>query len=210
MGGGGRQGYTYIQEIVPGFAAHKQGQVQPEDVVIAVDNEPVEGWDLDAIKQLTIGEEHSFCTLLIKRGTQYLQVGGLLCAASGARAEARLRLSRSRSSILQRTSVGNERRASELSHRGFPRPHGCSPARQQRSQLEPGCSGGCIQILGSVCWALGCPLRTCHWDALVTAMLIGLEALCLGSARGPALPQTLTRELRGLCCDRPRWCGRGR
>ena len=67
------QGYTYVQEIVPGFAAARQGQVQAEDIVIAVDNEPVEGWDLDAIKQLTIGDEHSFCTLLIKRGSQYLQ-----------------------------------------------------------------------------------------------------------------------------------------
>ncbi len=65
-----------MQEIVPGFAAAKQGQVQAEDVVIAVDNEPVEGWDLDAIKQLTIGDEHSLCTLLIKRGSQYLQASG--------------------------------------------------------------------------------------------------------------------------------------
>ncbi len=68
------QGYTYVQEIVPGFAAHRQGQVQASDIVIAVDNEPVEGWDLDAIKQLTMGDELSFCTLLIKRGSQYLQV----------------------------------------------------------------------------------------------------------------------------------------
>jgi len=66
--------HTYVHEIITGFAAYKSGQFQEGDVVLAVDQEPIEGWDLDAIKQLTIGEEGSFCTLQMMRGDRYFAV----------------------------------------------------------------------------------------------------------------------------------------
>eukprot|EP00961_Rhodomonas_salina_P182579 2464849-Rhodomonas_salina.3 len=72
---------TYVQEVIHGFAAHKSGQFQvrassvlnvvpalgnanvnavccpqEHDIVVAVDQEPIEGWNLDAIKQLTVRE----------------------------------------------------------------------------------------------------------------------------------------------------------
>ena len=65
---------VYIQEIVPGFAAHENGRLQLHDVVVAVDHIPLLDMDLDAVKELTIGEEGTFCTLQIKRGNHYFQV----------------------------------------------------------------------------------------------------------------------------------------
>lgn len=46
----------------------------PGDIVMAVDQEPVDGYELDAIKQLTIGDEGTFCTLQMLRGNQYFAV----------------------------------------------------------------------------------------------------------------------------------------
>ncbi len=53
---------------VQGFAAANSGQVRIGDFVIAIDDQPVEGWELENIKQLTIGDEGTMCTLTIKRG----------------------------------------------------------------------------------------------------------------------------------------------
>jgi C-terminal processing protease CtpA/Prc len=44
------------------------------DIIMAVDQEPVDGYELDAIKQLTIGDEGTFCTLQMLRGNQYFAV----------------------------------------------------------------------------------------------------------------------------------------
>ena len=65
---------VYIQEIVPGFAAHDNGRLMLDDVVVAVDHIPLVDMELEAIKQLTIGEEGTFCTLQIQRGDHYFQV----------------------------------------------------------------------------------------------------------------------------------------
>ena len=65
---------VYIQEIVPGFAAADSGKLRVHDVVVAVDHIPLMEMELDAVKQLTIGEEGSYCTLQIQRGDHYFQV----------------------------------------------------------------------------------------------------------------------------------------
>ena len=65
---------VYIQEIVPGFAAQENGRLMLDDVVVAVDHIPLVDMELEAIKQLTIGEEGTFCTLQIQRGDHYFQV----------------------------------------------------------------------------------------------------------------------------------------
>jgi len=65
---------TYVQEIIPGFAAHRSGQFAIHDILLAVDQEPVEGWDLDSIKQLTVGGEGTRCTLQVVRGERYFSV----------------------------------------------------------------------------------------------------------------------------------------
>lgn len=64
----------YIQEIVPGFAAHESGKLRLRDVVVSVDHIPLMEMELEAVKQLTIGEEGSYCTLQIQRGDHYFQV----------------------------------------------------------------------------------------------------------------------------------------
>ena len=65
---------VYIQEIVAGFAAQDSGRLMLDDVVVAVDNIPLMDMELEAIKQLTIGEEGTSCTLQIQRGDHYFQV----------------------------------------------------------------------------------------------------------------------------------------
>lgn len=65
---------VYIQEIVPGFAAHENGRLQVKDVVVAVDHIPLTEMELEAVKQLTIGEEGTLCTLQVQRLDHYFQV----------------------------------------------------------------------------------------------------------------------------------------
>lgn len=60
-------GLTYVKETIRGFAAHAQGTVMPNDCIIAIDGRSVEGWDLDAIKQLTFGEEGTVCSITMRR-----------------------------------------------------------------------------------------------------------------------------------------------
>ena len=64
----------YIQEVVPGFAAHENGRLQVKDVIVAVDHIPLSEMELEAVKQLTIGEEGTFCTLQVQRADHYFQV----------------------------------------------------------------------------------------------------------------------------------------
>jgi C-terminal processing protease CtpA/Prc len=61
---------TFVEQIIPGFAAHKSNQFQINDVVIAVDQTNVEELDLDAIRELTVGPEGTFCTLQLMRGSR--------------------------------------------------------------------------------------------------------------------------------------------
>ena len=62
---------TFVEQIIPGFAAFKSNQFQTGDVVVAVDQQNVEELDLDAIRQLTVGPENTFCTLQMMRGSRY-------------------------------------------------------------------------------------------------------------------------------------------
>ena len=66
---------TFVEQVIPGFAAHQSGQFQMGDVVVAVDHQPVEELELDSIRELTVGRENTFCTLQMMRGSRYFAVG---------------------------------------------------------------------------------------------------------------------------------------
>jgi S1-C subfamily serine protease len=59
---------TVVDHIVPGFACANSGKVNVGDLVIAVDGRDISGWELELIKQLTIGDEGSTITLTCQRG----------------------------------------------------------------------------------------------------------------------------------------------
>ena len=61
-------GMTMVDHIVPGFACANSGKVRTGDLVLAVDGQDIEGWELDNVKQLTIGFEGSVITLTCQRG----------------------------------------------------------------------------------------------------------------------------------------------
>jgi len=62
---------TFVERIVPGFAAERSGQFALGDEVLAVDDTSVQGWPLDAIKNLTIGREGSQVTMhMLRRSNQ--------------------------------------------------------------------------------------------------------------------------------------------
>ena len=65
---------TFVEQIIPGFAAWKSNQFQVGDVVVAVDQQPVDNCELDHIRSLTIGQENTFCTLQMMRGSRYYAV----------------------------------------------------------------------------------------------------------------------------------------
>ncbi|KAJ1474684.1 hypothetical protein T484DRAFT_1831294 [Baffinella frigidus] len=46
-------GSTFIQDVVPGFAAALSGQIQSGDVIVSINGTVVQGWDLEDIKQHT-------------------------------------------------------------------------------------------------------------------------------------------------------------
>jgi len=60
-------GTTFVQDVVPGFAAAVSEQVKSGDLIVSVDGTDVSGWDLEDIKQLTVGEEGSSCRLVLRR-----------------------------------------------------------------------------------------------------------------------------------------------
>ena len=41
---------TFVEQVIPGFAAHQSGQFQMGDVVVAVDHQPVEELELDCVR----------------------------------------------------------------------------------------------------------------------------------------------------------------
>eukprot|EP00286_Rhodomonas_abbreviata_P023749 CAMPEP_0181294034 /NCGR_PEP_ID=MMETSP1101-20121128/3381_1 /TAXON_ID=46948 /ORGANISM="Rhodomonas abbreviata, Strain Caron Lab Isolate" /LENGTH=558 /DNA_ID=CAMNT_0023398657 /DNA_START=116 /DNA_END=1792 /DNA_ORIENTATION=- len=65
---------TYIHEIIPGFAAFRSGRFKVGDIVVSVDSQAVDGWDLEQIKRLTVGEEGSLCTVELQRGSHFFFV----------------------------------------------------------------------------------------------------------------------------------------
>ncbi|EKX49073.1 hypothetical protein GUITHDRAFT_162236 [Guillardia theta CCMP2712] len=64
------QGETYIHALLPGFAGAESGEVQVDDIIVTIDNQNVDNWDLDDIKQLTVGDEGSACNLVLRRRGQ--------------------------------------------------------------------------------------------------------------------------------------------
>lgn len=70
-----KEGDTYVENIIPGFAAHKDGRIRRDDKIIAVDYQPVENMRLDDVKTLTMGRDGSTCTLQMYRGNDRYQVG---------------------------------------------------------------------------------------------------------------------------------------
>jgi len=65
---------TFIEQIIPGFAAWKSNQFQENDILVAVDQRPVDNLEMDVIRSLTIGPEDTFCTLQMMRGQRYYAV----------------------------------------------------------------------------------------------------------------------------------------
>ena len=63
---------TYVDRIVPGFAAERSGRFAVGDVVHAIDGVAVQGYGLDAIKSLTIGPAGTPVAIDYSRGGQRL------------------------------------------------------------------------------------------------------------------------------------------
>jgi hypothetical protein len=59
---------TYVDRIVPGFAADRSGRFAVGDTVLAIDGVAVQSYGLDAIKNLTIGPAGSAVTIEYARG----------------------------------------------------------------------------------------------------------------------------------------------
>mmetsp|Transcript_27248 Transcript_27248/g.42591 ORF Transcript_27248/g.42591 Transcript_27248/m.42591 type:complete len:360 (-) Transcript_27248:1624-2703(-) len=67
-----QMGQAAVQEVLSNFGAEKSGQLFVEDVILSIEGQSVEGWDLDSIKQLTIGAEGTTCSLVVFRQGQQL------------------------------------------------------------------------------------------------------------------------------------------
>uniref|UniRef100_A0A7S0QMT4 PDZ domain-containing protein n=1 Tax=Cryptomonas curvata TaxID=233186 RepID=A0A7S0QMT4_9CRYP len=67
VGGNRGPAVTVVDAIIPGYAAHWSGQVVVGDILESVDGTEVEGWSLDAIKELTVGLEGTTCRLRLRR-----------------------------------------------------------------------------------------------------------------------------------------------
>ena len=61
---------TYVDRIIPGFAAERSGRFAVGDLVHAIDGVPVQGYGLDAIKNLTIGPAGTSVPIEFSRGGQ--------------------------------------------------------------------------------------------------------------------------------------------
>ena len=56
-----------LRDLVPGLAAWNSGQLHPGDVMVSVDGLSVDGYDLDQIKTLTVGNVGSSCQVQVRR-----------------------------------------------------------------------------------------------------------------------------------------------
>jgi len=65
---------TYVTGTIPGYAAHRSGQLFVNDILEAVDEVDVMALDLEEIKRLTVGPENTVCALSIKRADKQLHV----------------------------------------------------------------------------------------------------------------------------------------
>jgi len=63
--------HVFVKEVIPGFAAQRQGGVQVNDVIVTVDGKHVDNLDLEDIKHLTVGDEGTAVLLALRRnGTE--------------------------------------------------------------------------------------------------------------------------------------------
>lgn len=70
-----------LRDLVPGLAAWNSGQLHPGDVMVSVDGLSVDGYDLDQIKTLTVGNVGSSCQVQVRRDGKV--VTALLCRVQG-------------------------------------------------------------------------------------------------------------------------------
>ncbi len=63
-------GTTTVDRIIPGFAADRSGRFAVGDTVLSIDGVAVQGFGLEAIKNLTIGPAGSAVTIEFARGGQ--------------------------------------------------------------------------------------------------------------------------------------------
>ncbi len=61
------QNQIFVKEVVEGFAAHRQGGVLVNDVIISVDGRSVDDLELEQIKHLTVGDQGSSSVLRLLR-----------------------------------------------------------------------------------------------------------------------------------------------
>lgn len=65
---------TSIKEVFAGYAAARSGRVNAGDVILFVDGRSIEGMDLENIKNLTIGDVGTMCSLgLLRNGQKFDQ-----------------------------------------------------------------------------------------------------------------------------------------
>lgn len=77
------QQQTCIKEIFSGYAASKSGRVSAGDVILFIDGRSIEGMDLENIKNLTIGDEGTSCTLGLLRAGQKFDISFVRCHPEG-------------------------------------------------------------------------------------------------------------------------------
>jgi len=77
------QQQTCIKEIFTGYAASKSGRVSAGDVILFIDGRSIEGMDLENIKNLTIGDEGTSCTLGLLRAGQKFDISFVRCHPEG-------------------------------------------------------------------------------------------------------------------------------
>jgi hypothetical protein len=77
------QQQTCIKEIFSGYAASKSGRVNAGDVILFIDGRSIEGMDLENIKNLTIGDEGTSCTLGLLRNGQKFDISFVRCHPEG-------------------------------------------------------------------------------------------------------------------------------
>jgi len=65
---------TYVTGTIPGYAAHRSGQLFVNDILEAVDEVDVSALDLEEIKRLTVGPQNTVCALTVRRADKQLHL----------------------------------------------------------------------------------------------------------------------------------------
>jgi len=61
------EGAIEVRYVVPGFAAHDSGLFNVLDTVVSINGRELRGLALADVKKLTIGDENTLCTLMMRR-----------------------------------------------------------------------------------------------------------------------------------------------